>query len=729
MSLPMDDAAISQLLAGILGGAPQLTPPPQTGDPMLDQMLAQAMLGGGQPPQIIPPPGPPPLPPMPPPSAGPIQANPLGMLEPPVIPTPRTELVKSRVKDYELRKADGGNRPAKPKVEWILEEKTRRQGVWQTRDTRMDDDLRLYNLSDAMETPDPETGDEKIVKGTPKAMVNKLSYMVGRQNDKIETKPRANGPEWIAAAQTVEDFLYTLREEANMKHMSRLRMSLGRDEAWFAAVRGWISSRIYLEPDKEFPICIELHDSRYCYPQMGMSGPGMVMNMIYCESTTVGNFIANNPWAKDNPYIESLKSDDTVDHIWYEDEWYSIILIDDIVVRSVTHNYGFCPWVVSVCGGSAVDTDEFRHHIGEGMLTPLRHTMKQIDRFLSKLMAGVSRYGNPAYLKKYNSDLQGSPPSDLDMSPGTPNEVDEGKGQGYDLLNTMAPPMETQLIWEALNDDLAKLGLIGQLWGTPEGLSSGFHQAVAINAAEDALFPVTDAIIQHRQWQNRLALNLVLVADDAKLLEADLTDSSEGEAKMGIGYEKRKRGQSYVKDEAGRITKSRPSTIGVLTPDDVRKHGTKNKVRLRRMTPQDTFMAIQAGAMAVRENLFDLDYVRGEMLDVDDPEAMNIAVMQDFLFKDEEAMREIFMPMALMGEPALYEWYMKRMERKRQDEARNAMMGAGEAGGAPGGGIPPNIPGAPTGIMPSQMQADQTMPQPAGMPFLGPEMVNQNIPY
>lgn len=717
MSVPISDLEISQLLSELFGGVPQLPQPPQSGDPMLDQMMAEAMLGGGMPQ----PPAPPAPPPMPQPSAGPIQANPLGILEPPVIPTPRTEKIKSRIKDYEIRKANGGDRPPRPKIEWILEERKRRERIWQTRDARMDDDLRLYNLSDAMELPDPETGDEKIVMGTPKAMVNKLSYMVGRQRDKIETRPRANGPEWIDAAQTVEDWLYTLREEANIKHQARLRMSLGRDEAWFAAVRGWIASRVYLEPEKDFPVCIELHDARYIYPQMGLSGPGMVMNVIYAETTTAGNFIASNPWARDNPYIEALTSDETIDHIWYEDEWWSVVIVDDIVVRSVHHDYGFCPWVVSICGGSAVDTDEFRHHIGEGMLTPLRHTMKQIDRFLSKLMAGVSRYGNPPYKKKYNSKEQGTPPADMDLSPGTPNELDEGTGQDYEPMLPMAPPMETQLIWEALNDNLAKLGLISALWGTPEGLASGFHQAVAINAAEDALFPVTDAIIQHRQWQNTLALNLVLVASELGLLEKDLAEGEDGsEPREGVYYERRQRGSRYSKNEEGKITRSRGASVGILSPKDVNKHGTRNRVRLRRMTPQDMFQAIQAGAMAVRENLFDLDYVRGEMLDVDDPEAMNIAVMQDFLFKDEEAMKEIFMPMALMSEPALYEWYMARMERKKQEEAaakQSAMMGA----------PPPNIPGAPTSMLPSQMQADQTIPQPAGIPFQGPEMVNANF--
>lgn len=717
MSFPADPSMLPpELLALLGGGVPPLGPPPPMPMPPMpmepqqpqDPLAALAALGidaetlaalqamdeGDEADEGL--------------GAG-TQPNPDGMLEAPYVPSPRSDRINARIKPYELKRANGGKPPKKKSVDWIRGEAKRREEYWASRNRRMDNDLDLYLMTSAQEEPDSETKQEVVTKVTPASMVNKLSYMVGRQKDKISVDARGHGPEWEEAAQNIEDFLYHMRAATGRKHQSKLTMTMGRDEAWYAAVRGWIVSRVYLDAEHEFPICVDLFDPRYCYPQMGQSGAGMCMNMIYKETTTKSDFIGNNSWAADDAYIDSLDGDDSIDVIWYDDEWYSIVVVDEVVVKSVKHGYGFCPWVVSVSGGVPIKTDPARHMVGAGMLTPIRATIKQMDRMLSKLMEGVSRYGNPSTKTTMDSDKQGvNYPNPLDTRPGQDNQYDIGKGENSEVVNVMAPPMETQLLWEALNDDIQKAGLIPVLWGNAEGMASGFHQAVAVNAGEDALFPITDCVIHYRQWVNSLALNIVLVAKEANVLDRDV-DEDAGEVYEGVYYRNRPRGRRMVGNK---------SHIDVLSPEDVKKNGIENVVSLRRMTPNDIMMYVQAAAMAVQSNLLSIDWIRRNWLDVDDPTQMNLDIIYEFIFKDEEMMKDVFMPLALKSDPKVYKEYQERQAKRRAEEAaaKSGMMGAGQQAG---------IPGIPSQQLPPQMQLQPGPQSPGAVAALVPELMNQ----
>src|SRR5688572_21011383 len=135
MSFNPNDPALMglppEILAALMGGAPPppLAPPPPMGPPPpgapIDPMTGQPM----------------PLDPamlaaldeldmegedVPDPEAGEIEAGPEGLFEPPIVPTPRSVTIASRVRDYELKKANDGKRPRAPKIEWLIAEKKRR---------------------------------------------------------------------------------------------------------------------------------------------------------------------------------------------------------------------------------------------------------------------------------------------------------------------------------------------------------------------------------------------------------------------------------------------------------------------------------------------------------------------------------------------------------------------------------------------------------------------------
>lgn len=693
MSFPIDP------LTGLPMPPPAPTGPPMTGDPMMDLM---AMLGGMPAPPLEPVAEP--LPPEPEDELDDSDAGPgmYGILAPPDVPTPRNEKIKARLKPYKLRKANKGKAWKRPTVDYILGEKKRREGYWSSRDARMDQDMQMYLLTDSTETT--VEGEEKVTRVTPQMFVNKLSFMVGRQRDKITVPARCSGPEYEEPAQNVEDFLYDLRRSADEKHQSKGNLSLGRDEAWFAALRGWLVSRVYLDPEADIPLCIDLYDPRNCYPQWGaQTEAGALRDMIYSEQTTVTAFKANNPHLADHSYFSDLESDETIDVVWFDDAYWTVVIVDEVVIHSVEHKYGFCPWIATPAGGSAVKTDEAREQFGAGVITPLRATIKQEDRILSSLAMNVGRFGNPPTLRKFDSSKQGQAPKRLDLSFGADNTADVGKGQEYEILNIQAPPLEVQIVLDALKEDRERLGIVGVLFGDAEGMASGFHQSVAVNAAEDVLYPITECIIKHRQTQNRLALNCILVADEEGLLDKSAgyrTDRESGEETDVSGVQYRRRNREPGSN--AKTTKRGPqTTVGVLAIEDIEKHGVENLVALRRMTPQDIMQMVQAGVMATQAKVLSMDWVRENWLDVDDPVQMNLDVMYELIYQDEEMMRELFMPLALKSDPEVYARF-KRKERERMEmEQMQAMMGGGGMMGPPGAGTP----GIPSEMLPPPMQA------------------------
>lgn len=733
MSVPPLPPDIEALLAMLGGGG---AAPPMPGgmppvDPMLDMM--------GAPPPMDPMGM---MPPMPMPLPVQEEAPPEGTMSPdsvkepaldgiydaPQLQTPRTIKNAAKIKPYELRKARGGKAGHRPKASYILEELKRRKEHWAMRDRRMDMDASMYLLEDAVETP--VEGESKYTRLTPRSTVDKLSYMIGRQKDKITVRPRAVGNKWEEAAQNIEDFLYNLREVANEKYQSKLNQSLGRDEAWYAACRGWVASRISLDIDaldagEDMPLLIDLYDPRYCYPQMGRSGPGMCMNMIYAETTDVAGFLASNPWAADEEIIQDMETGDEIEWVWWDDEYYSIILVNETVIKSVKHDYGFCPWVVTIAGGAPLRDETARGQLGSGVLTPMRATIKQFDRLLSGLLTNFDRAGNPVKVVEYDSTKSGGkPPAPMSMTPGTENIQDAGKGQKYDVIQVVAPPMETQLLFDALNDDIKKQGLLPALWGDAESVASGFHQSVIQNAGEDALYPTVDCIIQHRQWQCKLALLVVLCADDKKLLENSTTDEDDGEETRGVTYTRKDRSPGRNAKYSKRTPKY---SLGVLTPKDIETHGVGNiYVGLHRMTPQDMGMMVQTASQAVAAKLLSIDWIRENWLDIDDPVQMNLDVMYELIYSDEEMMREVFMPLALKSDPEVYSFYMnKEKERKQREmmQAQSGMMGGG----------PPQPPGVPPGLpnqmLPSPMQMDQGAPMdPIAAMMSGAQAGNPSLP-
>jgi hypothetical protein len=612
-----------------------------------------------------------------------------GILAPPPLETPGQRERARRIRPFELPETKP--KPA-PSIDQIIAWKNQRVSYWAGRDERMRRHERLYLMLDAGTLPPSgKKGEERIVSNYGRAIVDKLSYMVGRQRARIKTYPRAQTPEHVMAAQNCEDFLYDLERHADEKHIASGHQSMARDEAWFAGCRGWLVSRVYLDYNSiEQPICYEIRDPICCYPRFGRVGIGYLRDMIVHEQTDVVTFLAANPKYIDHEYFKDKDDQDTITITWYEDCWNSVLIADDSVeLDSYQHNYGFCPWVVDLAGGSPSDIPEARDQRGSGLLAPLTHMISYRSRMYSQLATGMARYGNPPTMDIVQP---GSPyPAPLDISPGARNR--RTSDQDTRILEVREDINHAQILASFVEQELARGGLPDILWGDPSGLSGGFHQAVATQAAEDALFPFADCIIKHRQKRNSLAMAMVLVAERQGILEPEVSgENPEAMPEPGIVYRRPNR-EAYPR-RAGR--RQAEYVYSVLKPDDVRLHGLENEVQLRRMTPSDLLAIGQFASMMATSGLLDMTYVRDRYLDVDDPVAVNNRALYDQLYKDEEIVKNVFIPRMLAQlDPELLAWLQFNQAQKQRQQAQPP-----PAPPQPAPPVPPQAPQAPLPAVP-----------------------------
>lgn len=613
--------------------------------------------------------------------------------------------------------------PRRPSKAYVRKQKEQRLSFWKGRNEEINADLALVlmeNASDARQGG--QGGDEAITRPTGAAMVYRLANLTSRQDDTIKVTPRADTMTYIDAAQNVEDFLLDARREIDNKHAARGMQSYAFSEAWFGGACGWIVSRNYLDPGKRFPICAELYDPRCCYPQFGDGEYGQLESMLYFESTTRGAFLAANPnmrarqaFAEDDGDEDGdgADPDEPIEVIWYEDQHWSVLLVDDGEPEYLEHAYGFCPWVaVPVSGSPLMDSRNRRHH-GMGVIRPLRNTLRYQDRLASQIATIVSRAANPPGVVTYDGS-KGGVPRDTSMEPGARTPMDVSRGEGWQPFQALERPDQVEYMQRITDEDVSNMGVPALLRGTEVAINSGFQFNVMRQNAEDVLQPLTRALITHRQWQHRLWLNLILVAERDGLLEPDLAVApDEAPVDMGVPYRAANRAPgagAYGSQGSGYV-------YSVLTPDDIHLHGTENDVILTSMTPQDYAQNGQVAGMLVEMGVLDPETASSELLGIHDYASMRDNIIYHQFMKQPQVIQEYLGPAILRHkDPSAYAFMLNMQAQQKQQELMQAMLGAPPPPGGPPPGGPPQgeapapAPGLDSTALPPQMQAGTGMP-------------------
>lgn len=577
-------------------------------------------------------------------------------------------------------------RPKKPTPEKLRAKADEIVKFWALRDTRMDEDYLLYRLSRV----GLEGEGELVLRNLPYVAVEKAATLVGKQVPNIDVIPQRG--ELRPEAQRVENWLRYAWKRWSRNWQRGLHGALLRDMAHMLALRGWLAVRIVLDTEHEDadtrndPVRLKLYDPRQIYPSPGDEGPRYVVHRYW---TTISELVGEWP-AAEKLYAEVEDWEEVVEVTAYYDDFYHYVYSDAGEVKPVTaHDYGFVPWVVAISYGAPVwattdDKQEWTRYVGVSIFEGIKDTYKQANKVLSQLATEVARAASPPLLYYYDPN-----------SPQEPTPLKYGKNavnylmfdrERVEPLKLSPSPADASALLSALRED-ADLGTLpASLWGVMPPGASGYAQTLMAENAEDALFPMVEAMIFALNEVNGKALRLI----------RDLGPDE-------VGY--------YLKDRDGAWVSGL-----TVTPELIAEVGLVTEVSYRQIAPRDKAMMAQLASMLTKEKLISLATARDDYLGLDDPDKENERVLTDLVFLDDEVIK-VFVEAALQrSEPELYQLWLKAKERATAAGAPGGEPPHPGGPPLPGGAPPPAPPGLPPDLAPPP-------PAPAGPPGLPPSVL------
>jgi len=660
---------------------------------------------------------------------------PPGMMAPPPAPEPdlRAARVLQRLKPFTLpereplldkdgqpRLDDAGNvrykTPRKPSKKYILDQKEQRTTFWKGRNEEIDKDLAMILMESSGDSKAGagKGGEEDVRLTTAPAMIYKMANLVSRQEDSISVTPRSDAAQYADAAQDIEDWLLDCRREIDAKHTARGMQGYAYAETWLGGATGWIVSREYLDPGRRWPICSELFDPQHCYPEFSDNDYSQLSSMLYYEQTSRRAFLSANPRFRGHQAFErdddggdddENDEDDDIEVIWYEDEHWSAVMIDDRDPVYVEHAYGFCPWLAIPISGSPLMDDRNRRHHGMSIIRMVRAILHYQDRLASQIATIVARAANPPKIRLYRSSLYGkNVPQETSLEPGVENLFDIDKGDGLQPIEGIERPDQVEYMTRITDQSIDNMGVPALLRGTQLAINSGFQFNVMRQNAEDVAQPMTKGIITHRQWQHRLWLQLILVAERDALLEPDVAASEGDEMQMGMLFRRPNRAPGAGAYVAGGTGPAQPQYVySVLTPEAIHLHGVETEVRLSNMTPQDLAQNGQIAGMLTEMGVLDPETAASRLLGIHDWQKIRDKIIYYQFMKQPEVIQNYLGPAVLRYmDPQAYAYMLYQKEM----EAQRAMLQQAP----PPGAAPAPSPGLDSTVLPPQEQAVTGMP-------------------
>ncbi|WP_040669092.1 hypothetical protein [Nitrolancea hollandica] len=633
------------------------------------------------------PPAPPSLPlPVPLPGAAPMPFGP-GVAPQQATGTPPTERKKKA--------------PPKPDKDTILKRIERTVAYWKKRDDVMDENELLYFLED-----DAEGEGTKIIKNTPRVVVDKATQIVGNQEPSVEIIPPRAVDSKIAQKGT--SMLRWTWSEWDRAWGSSLYAGLRPTMAWFGAQRGLIACRIQLldEPGPdEPPARLIPRDPRQVYPQLNADGLGLrwVINRI---PMTIGAL--KSEWEEAEKLFEGREDDESIDVDAYYDEWWHAVYAEGEEIRPPTaHEYGFVPWAIRAANSVPIratsrDKTNWVGRSFPAIFEPIKLAYKQLNKVLSQIATEVERSANPPLLYFYDP-ARPEEPRAIKFDKGETNYLIYDR-ERVEPLMAGPRPVDAGPLVNALTDDIEKGSLPSVLWGVNAN-ATGFALSLLQGSARDQLYNLARAMERIQEDINHMYLRLI----------RDFHDSD-------VGF--------WVKDEATGDWVSGET----LTVDEIAKIGTKTRVKYHDLAPQDRIALANLAAMLVDKKIIDLETARRDFVFLENPERVNDRVLHDLVYLDEQVVKNVLVREALRRtDPELAAIYEQHLAQQQMQPP----PGAPPAGptGLPPGVLAPPMQANPNGPMDLLAQAAASaaggvgMERPTGIPGAGaPPMAPPLIP-
>ena len=542
------------------------------------------------------------------------------------------------------------------------------QGTYSPRDDRFKSDQDLYDMLEA-QNASPTT----VVRNTPYVVVEKVANMVGALVPVIKVVPPQAS--LSRTARRVEDLLRQSWEQFDRYWSASLHGSIRRDAAWYGAQRGWIVYRIaydpYAEPD-EIPARLELIEPGNVYPMMDTKGIKFVLHRTYLYPSEVMDFF---PEALQ--LFQDRPPDERLEVVGYYDDTYRAVLVEDRVVVDVTpHNYGFCPWVIRIPGGSPSrglnqtgNTNQWTADFGPSIYHSARNIYKLQNRVLSQQADIVARASDPPILVHY--DKTKGAPEDISLEPGAINYLIAG--EDAQVIKSSPSPAELAPLLSAVSEDINKGTIPDVLFGA-DADQSGLAVATLTGSAKDALFGIVTAMQSAEEEINR---KLLLLLRDVH------------QQPVGV----------VTKDPSG-------NWVGgeVLTPEEIGAVGTRVEVQYKDVSLRDRYQMGQLGLAALDKSVLSLKSVRTDYFGVENSEEENNRVIDELIYKDPDVLKNVILPLILYRtDPMMFEMWQTFQQYQQQQKQTPPQLPAGAPPGGPAGAPPGQpLPGTPPTLVPPQ---------------------------
>jgi hypothetical protein len=620
-----------------------------------------------------------------------------------------------------------GNPPTADKIRKVREQ---RREFWRRRNEEINKDLAVVYMEQAEDNKsgDP-AGEEIIQRATGAAMVYKIAQMMSAQKDVIKVQPLRDAAPYLDAAQAIEDFLLDCRRHVDKKHTARGQPGYAFSEGWLAGATGWLVSREYLDLSRRWLIGSELYDPRCCYPEYSDDDYAQLSSMLYYEETTLRAFLGGNPRFQSHEAFsdlddESVETDPDIKVCWYEDDQYSVIMVNDDEPVVERHGYGFCPWLMTAIGGSPLMDLRARPFHGMSVVRLLRPMLRYRDRLMSQAASEFALNANPTIVQTFDSSKFGrEKPAEIKIGPGQRALQDTFKGESFQAYQANSRPDMLQYLQTAADQDLDDAGIPALKRGTLMAINNNFQFDALRQHAEFILQPMSKGIIAHREWQHRLWLQLILVAEREFLLDP-MAGRDGDTATMGIAYTAPNRAPGATAYGSGAPRR----TVQLLSPAAIHINGVESEVKLSHLTPQDIARNGQTAGMLVEMGVLDPE-TASELLGVFDWQEIYEKIIYHKYMMTPEVITEYSGPYVIERRDPRAAAFME--QKKAQNEQKEMMMAqmqaaGGQPPGGPPGGPPPGAPPAPSpglsaDVLPSQLQAG------AGQPGADAEGLNQYI--
>ena len=551
--------------------------------------------------------------------------------------------------------------------------------VWDPRDERFFREQDTYFLKDRQKK---KPGEERVTPNDPAFLSEKAARALAKAKRRLHVIPRdPSNPE---RAQKCENLGRHLWELWRRRYTTGIKMPLDYEEAKFLVQRGWLCSRLLLNPDQDSdtPVLYTVHDPAQVYPH---EVNGEIVRVTHRYKATVSDLMASDGLEDGE---EALSQIETSHMVWvysqytkwkgtyYHYSWSTGTGKSDSFWLKKPVEIGYMPWDITIAIGTpfkATERDErdYIERIGQSFFTDMMDMYVQQKRSMSLLATAIATEANPP-TTLWLEEGGRVEASDISLKPGS-RMVRTGKGRME--MHRVGPALHELLAYNQLIQERQnKSSFSNVVFGDQTGVESGYMGDVLKAGNADVLDPYIQALVGHHQR----------VMDKAYML---------------IGKYWPANMQAFV---AGGV--NRPSGWSSITATDILEENPRVIVSYSVMSPVEKLQLANTVAMLTDKNLISLPEARDrDWLDLDDPYVTEMLVMADRVKLDPMFIKA-WIPLALAFTGASTEQQLYGM--LHGGEIMQMLMqglamqqGQGQQGMSP----QPGMPGTPTTASPLQM--------------------------